>query len=243
MFKKSNIYALSVITVSILVLSGCGSDNDSNDNEVVMPEKTYVGRLVDAPIDGADYNCLGSSLHGVTHSGGLFECGVGEMVEFKIGNVVFGQARETGDHIVTPMDLAGVPRNAVNDPRVQKIASMFQSLDADGNPGNGISITPEVHEAVQKAVTNPVVLTDPGVSVEEVVNVAQTIVQTAAPAIPQMSVVPPEVAVTHVEATIQQLPQLIPPVPEGTEPPAVSPVKPPASTPPADSKPPVTGAS
>jgi len=117
--------ALIVGTVAALLgLAGC-SDNP--------PLST--GRFVDAPVAGLNYT--GSTgVTGVTGSDGSFAYEEGSEISFAAAGVVF--PRVAAAALLTPLDLAGAA--SADDAGAVAIARFIQSLDADGNPDNGIVV-------------------------------------------------------------------------------------------------------
>jgi pectate lyase len=95
-----------------------------------------VGVFVDAFVAGIGYRTATQS--GVTNAQGEFNYLPGETVTFFIGALEFPPILAKG--IVTPLDMA----QSLNpsSPIVLNIARLLQSLDTDGNPANGISISP-----------------------------------------------------------------------------------------------------
>lgn len=95
-----------------------------------------VGVFVDAFVAGIGYRTATQS--GITNAQGEFNYLPGETVTFFIGALEFPPILAKG--IVTPLDMA----QSLNpsSPIVLNIARLLQSLDTDGNPANGISISP-----------------------------------------------------------------------------------------------------
>ncbi len=86
---------------------------------------------------------------GITDRDGTFDYRDGEVVTFAVGALLVGAAR--GAERLTVADIvARVDGNVdkLADPGLTNIARFLQTLDADGNPDNGISLTPEVHAVV-----------------------------------------------------------------------------------------------
>jgi len=79
---------------------------------------------------------------------GRFVCQSGEMVQFMIGDVVLGEVQ--AKDVVTPMDFVDPAElyMGFNNPMLVNMGRFLQSLDADGNPENGITITQEVRDQV-----------------------------------------------------------------------------------------------
>ncbi len=86
---------------------------------------------------------------GVTDSGGTFEFRDGEVVTFSVGAVVVGAAR--GKERLTVADIVARVDGRLDklaDPGLTNIARFLQTLDAGGNPDDGITLTPEIHQLV-----------------------------------------------------------------------------------------------
>ncbi|MDG1312401.1 MAG: hypothetical protein P8P26_10130 [Porticoccaceae bacterium] len=75
--------------------------------------------------------------NGETNSRGEFKYLASETVTFFIGDLVFPSV--LADEIVTPLDIADT--DDVAHRMVINIIRLLQSLDKDGDPNNGISIT------------------------------------------------------------------------------------------------------
>lgn len=86
---------------------------------------------------------------GFTDHEGTFEYRDGEVVSFSVGAVLVGTARGaerlTVAHIVARVD---GKLEKVADPGLTNIARFLLTLDEDGLPDNGITLTPTVHELV-----------------------------------------------------------------------------------------------
>lgn len=120
--------------LGVAALAACGGDN--NDNNSTPPEaQVLTGMLLDAPVINIDYSTDTQS--GVTNAQGEFTYIEGERVFFSIGDLNLPSA--AGDDVVTPMDMVGF--QDPSDFRVVNIIRLLQSLDDDGNPDNGITIT------------------------------------------------------------------------------------------------------
>ncbi|MDM8538348.1 ethylbenzene dehydrogenase-related protein [Desulfobacterales bacterium HSG17] len=128
----------------ILIFSGCSSSSGNGDNntdvsQAVISQPVLQGVLVDSPVQGVNFETTTQS--GITDSDGRFMYQEGETVAFSIGETVLGRAK--GQEIITPVHLI---EGAVDEkhPAVTNMARFMQSLDADGNPENGISISYQV---------------------------------------------------------------------------------------------------
>ncbi|PUA27784.1 MAG: hypothetical protein B0W54_14725 [Cellvibrio sp. 79] len=153
------IHLLTALSLA-LVLSACGGDSkkggshtssatgNTQSSTPVVTSSTQAqsssvtnatpltGVLVDAFVSGIGYRTATQS--GFTSSSGEFTYLPGETVTFFIGDLVFPPVPAKG--IVTPLDMAQSLNP--NSPTVVNIARLLQSLDTDGNPANGISISP-----------------------------------------------------------------------------------------------------
>jgi uncharacterized protein len=86
---------------------------------------------------------------GVTDQDGMFHYQDGEVVTFSVGPLVVGAA--PGAERLTVADIVarvGGNLDKLADPGLTNIARFLQTLDRDGNPDNGITLTPEIHELV-----------------------------------------------------------------------------------------------
>ena len=141
---------------AVLLLVGCGGSGGSNS--------TTTGYLVDSAVANADYDCTADGRYNKTTGvDGSFTCTDMSQVRFRIGKLVLGDIHSLhADKHVFPQDLVGVARDTgVNDARVIAMAQLLQSLDSDGNPGNGITIAQETKVAVAETekTFNPTELT------------------------------------------------------------------------------------
>ena len=137
--------AILAAAVSAALLYGCsGGGNGSSTAVVPVPDTSpLTGYFVDAPVSGANYATGGMT--STTGDKGAFTYNAGAEVSFSIGSMVkLGSA--SGKSVISPLDL--VPAGA--DPRiVQAIASLLQSLDADGDQSNGIQITKAIVDVLE----------------------------------------------------------------------------------------------
>lgn len=125
-----------VLTASILTLSACGG----GDGETTPSE--LQGVFLDSAVAGLAYSS--GSLSGTTGAEGSFLYEQGATITFKVGDIVVGTAN--GQAVMTPVSL--VP-GAVdeNDPTVTNIVQFLLTIDDDGDPANGIQITPAISTA------------------------------------------------------------------------------------------------
>ena len=141
-----------LLTISVFLWS-CGGGGGGN-NELLS------GVFLDSPVAGLRYATPTAS--GITDANGVFTYRDGESVVFSIGNLALPAAAGAG--LVTPLDLAA--SDDINDPMVVNIARLLQSLDADNDPENGISI-PE--QAVEVFTGNSVFDASDDLAVDDIV--------------------------------------------------------------------------
>lgn len=139
--RKTLALAVTLGSLGCAVLSGCSSDSGSSP--------TQTGYLYDDLVAGIEYSTPTQS--GVTGSDGSFKFLAGEKVTFKLGNLTIGKAVE-GAATLTLFDLATTSLNSdgSNSSEVVIMAQLLQTLDSDGDPNNGITITKETREALAK---------------------------------------------------------------------------------------------
>ena len=124
--------------------SPAGGSSSSGSGRGKTEKGPTTGKLLDAAVSGVAY-AASSGATGTTDENGIFKYNHGDTVEFKLGSLLLGKV--TGAAIVTPMELAGD-----NDHRLRNILVLFQSLDADGNPENGISIPANAASALSASI-------------------------------------------------------------------------------------------
>jgi len=169
---KTSLYRYLIPTLFSLLLLGCGggggggsSTSSSGGTSTSNPPASLDGGdsinptvktayLIDSRVGGVRYSSL--SKNGTTSSDGAFQYVPGEKVTFSIGSVTLGEISSvSGDALVTPQDIAGVPRSDTDSKVVENIARLLQTLDSDGDPSNGITIT----ESSANKLTSPIDLT------------------------------------------------------------------------------------
>ncbi len=124
-------WALLFPAVLILVLTACDGVNKGASSGSAKPQ---TGPTTGILPDTAGVAYLASSgVAGTTDENGVYKYNHGDTVEFKLGNLIIGKVK--GAPVVTPIELAGD-----SSAKLQNLLILLQSLDADGNPENGISI-------------------------------------------------------------------------------------------------------
>jgi len=119
-----------IISTLLLPLFACSSGSDSTTTPT-----TKTGVFVDSPVIGIGYKT--ETLSGATNSNGEYEFLPGETVTFFIGDLELPPTLATGT--VTPLDLAAT--QDTSNSTVVNIIRLLQTLDKDGDPDNGITIT------------------------------------------------------------------------------------------------------
>ncbi|MGJ8693830.1 MAG: pectinesterase family protein [Thalassotalea sp.] len=139
--KNKNKITASIITT--LLLAGCGAENTVNVVEEPLPP--IIGQFVDAPVSGLGYRInraasgITDAITGVTDSNGNFEYFRGDSITFFIGDIEFPAT--SGGNFITPLQVFGT--DTVFNQRVVNTVRLLQTLDSDGDPSNGITISPE----------------------------------------------------------------------------------------------------
>ena len=95
------------------------------------------GKFVDAPVEGLTYT-TSSGVNGTTDNEGNFRYYLGDSVTFSLGSITFPPITPTGT-IVSPVDLVGA--SSPSDPAAIAVARIIQSVDGDGDPENGITVS------------------------------------------------------------------------------------------------------
>ncbi len=116
---------------------GSSSTSQSGASNTNQNTPTQTGTLLDSAVGGVSYS-TSSNLSGLTNTDGQFQYRSGDQVTFSVGDTVLGKVN--GGELITPVELAGTNNTA--DRRVINISRLLQSLDQDGNPTNGISVSP-----------------------------------------------------------------------------------------------------
>jgi len=124
---------LSALTASLIII-GCGSDSDSEEASTTTSVKTAY--YIDAPIQNVNYVC--GSQSGITGSDGSFEYETGSVCTFSLGGIVLRQTQSA----VLDVNPKLFEENLT-------VAQLLQSLDADKNISNGITITDTEKEILE----------------------------------------------------------------------------------------------
>jgi len=127
----------------ILGINGCGGGNSSASTTPATPttnKSVGTGYYVDSAVSGINYKC--GSQEGITDANGAFTFEKGKSCAFYLGDIKFRD--------VASADLVDGAHVVETD---VKVAQLLQTLDTDGNPANGITITPEAVKELSTAVT------------------------------------------------------------------------------------------
>lgn len=111
--------------------------------------KALSGVLLDSAVEGLTYRT--PTISGITDEDGRFWYQNGEQVSFSIGMLLLGQA--TGNPILTIVDLVDGTSDT-SHPRVTNICRLLLTLDIDGDPDNGITLTDEIIATVEERQIN-----------------------------------------------------------------------------------------
>ena len=145
MHKKSSLinrnFVGSIFGMILLAAAiGCSGLSSSLSSAPAL-----TGVFIDGPVAGITYKT--PSIEGITDAAGTFKYNAGEIVTFSIGSVVLGSA--VGKPILTPLDIVADAKDTA-DQRVNNISAFLQTLDQDGNPENGITISSKASSFVDK---------------------------------------------------------------------------------------------
>ena len=127
--------ALTFLVCTLLLNSSCAPTEDEVITADNVQREGSPGIFLDSAVGGVDYTTT-SGLGGVTDSSGRFYYNPGDQVSFTIGGISLGSV--TGAAKLTPVEVMGASGTA--DQKVINLSRLLQTLDADGDPSNGISI-------------------------------------------------------------------------------------------------------
>lgn len=151
--NKQTTIQLLLAGMFLFGLTACDSEQAATSKKtVVLPKGPTTGILADSAVEGVSYSAS-SGATGITDTTGLYKYTHGDNIEFSIGKLNLGKI--SGRGLTTPIDLADGDQN-----KLLNLLILFQSLDADNNPGNGISIPQAAAEALDPSLDLTV---DPGV--------------------------------------------------------------------------------
>ncbi|MBF0421976.1 MAG: hypothetical protein HQL73_03180 [Magnetococcales bacterium] len=149
MKPQSNKRILSVIGLACLLTltaTGCGGGGSGGSSSgaatASTPAPVLVGQFSDGPTTGLTYR-TSSNNTGTTDASGQFTYVDGETITFYLGSLPLGSTVAKG--VVTPMDI--INGGHLNQDEVVNLSRFLQTLDSDGNPDNGITISAQAKTA------------------------------------------------------------------------------------------------
>jgi hypothetical protein len=131
-----------IITFLGITLAACGGGGGDPHPDPIQ-KTTKIGVFIDSAVAGVDY--VTETKFGVTNTAGEYEYLEGETVSFFIGDILLGTT--VADPVVTVINIVDGATDAT-DPVVKNIIRLLVTLDADGDPSNGIDVS-----AAQAAAT------------------------------------------------------------------------------------------
>lgn len=148
--------AASAVFGLVCLSAGCGDATHGGAAPDAVPPGAEIGYLTGA-VSGLEFET--ETVSGVTNEYGAFFYESGQVVRFRLGDIVFGEAE--GANMVSPFDLAGIEpitngRKGVEDAglafdRVANMLIVLETFDYDGDPSNGIEITADVADVFEGA--------------------------------------------------------------------------------------------
>jgi hypothetical protein len=135
----------SVALAVMLTACGGGGSSSGGGGEPEPSVKTETGVFTDSAVAGINYQTSPGNRSGKTSVLGEYDYVEGDTVTFMIGGIPLPTVQATGR--VTPADMG----SDANPDQVTNILRLLQSLDDDGNPDNGITISDATHAALVNA--------------------------------------------------------------------------------------------
>ncbi len=152
---------------------------------------TATGILKDSNVSGLSY--VSGSRTGITGPDGAFTYEVGTPVTFSVGGVTIGTA--TGKSVLTPIDL--VSAGSSKSVQVQNIVRFLMMLDQNGDPTDGITISPAVQKIAGTWAPVKFDAADLGAELASIISDAASVDGTPHP-LPD-----PSAAKSHLESTLR----------------------------------------
>lgn len=126
-----HILIASAAVVALVACSGSGGGSGPATGKaaaLVLAPGVLTGVFVDGPVEGLTF--VSGIQTGTTDASGTFAFMPGGVVQFKVGNVILGQA--TGKARITPVDLVQAvdPAAGPTDPRVLQIVQFLMTINA-----------------------------------------------------------------------------------------------------------------
>lgn len=144
--NKQTTLQVLITSMFVLSLAACDSQQETATvkKTVALPQGPTTGILADSAVEGVSYSAS-SGASGTTDATGLYNYTYGDTIEFSLGKLNLGKIAGTG--LTTPIELA-----AGNQNKLLNLLVLFQSLDADDNLKNGISIPSAAAEALNASL-------------------------------------------------------------------------------------------
>jgi len=129
----------------VTTLPGSNTSTVPQSDPIILPSGAATGVLLgNTPISGVSFTAS-SGTSGVTDEAGNFNFSYGDTIEFKIGKLSLGNVAAVD--IITPVTLA-----EKNENKLTNLITLLQSLDADSDTSNGISISDDVASALSGSI-------------------------------------------------------------------------------------------
>lgn len=192
--------ALAILMTSALVACGGGGGGGGVGGGPIGPTPgAQTGVFVDAPVVGLAYTCGDDS--GTTDASGQFRFDSGDTCVFRAGSISLGSL--LAQATITPRDVAAAlaaaaPAGSAQsvDVIAQNIYQLLQSLDADGDTSNGITLPNLSGVTFDSDLTNPLTLLN--LSAEDFQAQVSSVVDTIVAAQPNLPI-----AVVSVDAALE----------------------------------------
>ena len=150
LFRYGLIYLLLAVFLAACGGGGGSAPAATSPPPPPPPPVTSAGVFLDSAVEGLTYQS-GSNSPGTTDANGMFTYTVGETLTFSVGGVELGTLPD-GAPVISPLDFGAAAEN---------IARFLQTLDADGDPSNGIDLTAAAAALAETIVGDAVFLSDP----------------------------------------------------------------------------------
>ncbi len=155
--NKFTLITSLLLSTTIVACGGGGSETVSAPEVETPPvttpvtptpeqPATFTGMFVDSAVEGLSYSTPSGS--GLTNDKGEFIYQADEKVTFSLGGIVFPEI--DAKDLITPLDLFDTMD--INHEAVVNTLRLLQTLDADGDPENGITI-PALVRTLAESIT------------------------------------------------------------------------------------------
>ena len=141
--------ALIFLACTLLLSSSCAPTEDEILTERTVQREGNPGVFLDSAVAGVSYS-TSAGLGGFTDSDGTFYYKEGDTVSFSIGDISLGSV--VGAAKLTPVEVMSASGTA--DQKVINLSRLLQTLDADGDPSNGINIEESTRTSMEGKTVN-----------------------------------------------------------------------------------------